>query len=115
MCANRMWGPVCGGGLTEAYVICRELGYDAGRITLPSDIVENTLNFTVYNIVIAPRNYTTISQFGSGSRPFAYQLTNCFGWERNISACSISQQFNCSQSQAAGLICRDGKVIETHE
>lgn len=47
MCANRMWGPVCGGGLTEAYVICRELGYDAGRITLPSDIVENTLIFTV--------------------------------------------------------------------
>ena len=74
-------------------------------------------NYTKNNIV-APRNYTTISQFGSGSRPFVYQLTNCFGWERNITACTLSQQFNCSQSQAAGLTCRDGTVIAylaTHE
>ena len=32
VCEDRMWRPVCGGGLTEAYVICRALGYDAGII-----------------------------------------------------------------------------------
>ena len=34
VCYDGVWGPVCGGGLTEAYVICKILGYDAGMCQL---------------------------------------------------------------------------------
>ena len=34
VCHDGVWGPVCGGGLTEAYVICKILGYDAGMCRL---------------------------------------------------------------------------------
>ena len=29
-CRNGNWGPVCGVGVVEAYVVCRALGFDAG-------------------------------------------------------------------------------------
>ena len=30
VCHDGLWGSICGGGLTEGYVICRILGYDTG-------------------------------------------------------------------------------------
>ena len=32
VCHDGVWGSICGGGLTEGYVICRILGYDAGTM-----------------------------------------------------------------------------------
>ena len=66
---------------------------------------------SVFVFILAPRNYTTASQFGYGTLPFAYKITNCFGWERNITECTASQQFNCSQIEAAAVTCRDGANI----
>ena len=34
VCHDGVWSSVCGGGLTEGYVICRILGYDAGNICI---------------------------------------------------------------------------------
>ena len=32
VCEDGVWGPICGGGLTEAYVICKILGHDARKL-----------------------------------------------------------------------------------
>ena len=34
VCRQGTWGPVCGVGVVEAYVACRELGFDAGMAIL---------------------------------------------------------------------------------
>ena len=69
-----------------------------------------TINFVVSSLA-APRIYSANSQFGDGTRPFAYAISRCFGWEKSISECVHVRErhVSCSRSQAAGVACRDGK------
>ena len=50
VCHDGVWGPVCGGGLTEAYVICKILGYDAGMCRLINCVIFSVHPFMIVKL-----------------------------------------------------------------
>merc|ERR1712002_762400 len=76
-------GPVCDDGWStpHANVVCRQLGYSSG-------------------------NYTRNSHFGiSGGDVFAMDTVECEGDEQYIQDCSYVTVDDCSELEAAGVIC----------
>ena len=80
------WGTVCDDGwsITDANVVCRQLGYD--RATS-----------------IAPGSAT----FGAGSGPIHYDNVACRGSETRLADCSHRGigVHDCSHSKDAGVVC----------
>ena len=80
------WGTVCdySWDLTEATVVCRELGFPRA--------------------VEAPRS----AAFGAGSGPSWYYSVSCVGTELNLTQCSRSTYHfgsACPHSRDAGVVC----------
>jgi deleted-in-malignant-brain-tumors protein 1 len=88
VCSNGIWGSVCGKGfdVTDAYVVCRELGFGISE----------------------PIVYTN-SYFGDGNEAIIYSNLECGGYEGTISDCPKQSygSFSCSRNNVAGLICSD--------
>ena len=81
---NAEWGTVCddGWGLTDAHVVCRQLGY-SGAIS-------------------AYRH----AFFGRGSGPIHYNDVACTGSESRLADCSHRRNVHdCYHSEDAGVVC----------
>ncbi|XP_019850477.1 PREDICTED: scavenger receptor cysteine-rich domain superfamily protein-like [Amphimedon queenslandica] len=88
VCTNNIWGSVCGRGfsVTDAYVVCRQMGLGESEPTVYTD-----------------------SYFGDGNEAIIYSDFNCGGYEETVSECRKRKHgsFTCSRSNTVGIICRD--------
>ena len=95
VCINRVWGTVCSGSyrryysywdLSDAKVICRQLGYQE-------------LGATIY------------SSFGAGTDPVFLSDLQCIGSETNLLECrysnfiQLANNHYCTHSRDVGLRC----------
>ena len=125
VCRQGTWGPVCGVGAVEAYIACRELGFDAGMtiLILPVYYQYTQFAYLLTHCVLcictmlsaAPQQHYSNSEYGDGTRPFSYSITKCYGWEKTIPDCTVGSRLSCSRSQAAAVICRDGNACTLAE
>ena len=62
------------------------------------------------HIFTGPTAITNSTMFGEGAGPVVYSNVLCDGWESQILLCpkNIYGSFQCSNANAAGVICRDG-------
>ncbi|NXN91310.1 DMBT1 protein, partial [Rhinopomastus cyanomelas] len=85
---RQQWGTVCddGWGLSEARVVCRQLGCGAA--------------------VSAPGG----ARFGPGRDPIWLGAVQCAGTERALSQCGLGGwgQHNCDHGEDAGVVCAGG-------
>ena len=90
---NGIWGTVCDNGwdLTEATVVCQQLGHFMAISALGED--QHT--------------------YGEGSGPIWYDNLDCTGSETNLTQCSHSGigQHNCSHMEDAGVVCTGRYVM----
>ncbi|XP_019850479.1 PREDICTED: scavenger receptor cysteine-rich domain superfamily protein-like isoform X2 [Amphimedon queenslandica] len=88
VCTNNIWGSVCGRGfsVTDAYVVCRQMGLGESEPTVYTD-----------------------SYFGDGNEAIIYSDFNCGGYEETVSECRKREHgsFTCSLNNVVGIICRD--------
>ena len=103
MCLNGVWGAICqtGWSKTDAAVFCKGLGYyGKGRIGLN----------IIYECLVDPRTYYG-AYFGETNGPVVLSNIGCSGYESSIQKCSkiIQPNFNCSQKNTAGVLCKDCK------
>ncbi len=78
------WGTVCddGWGLTDAHVVCRQLGYSAATSAHGHAF------------------------FGRGRGPIHYDNVACTGSESRLADCSHRRNVhNCHHSEDAGVVC----------
>ena len=82
---NGTWGTVCddGWGITDASVVCRELGYSSA-------------------IMFTHKGY-----FGRGSGPIWMDDVKCTGLEYELSGCKSNGvgTHNCIPGEEAGVVC----------
>ena len=77
------WGTVCHDGwdLTDAGVVCRELGFSGAVLTI------------------------CCAEFGRGTGPIWLNKVKCRGNESRLDSCSHSSIHNCNHGGDAGVIC----------
>lgn len=87
---NGTWGTVCDDGwdLTDANVVCRQLGFRIAVKALKS------------------------SAFGMGKGKIWMDNVQCTGSERSLSECSHRswERSDCDHSEDAGVVCASGNV-----
>ena len=83
------WGTVCddGWGITDAHVVCRQLGYSRATRARGS------------------------AYFGQGNGPIHYDDVACRGSETHLADCSHNGigVHNCVHAEDAGVVCDRGK------
>ena len=105
VCLNGLWGLIClyGWDASDAYVACKQLGYDSGIGVLGLFI--NLINCCNS----APAQLGP--QFGSGNGPMMYSNISCQGYEKSLSQCSKQQylSFTClNNNYIAEVRCYEG-------
>ena len=82
---NGIWGTICDNdwGLTDAHVVCRELGYYKAK------------------------HYAIAAYFGSGSGPVWLDEVGCLGSENSLRSCPFAEWGlrDCSHRKDAGVVC----------
>ncbi|XP_078617491.1 scavenger receptor cysteine-rich domain-containing group B protein-like [Branchiostoma floridae x Branchiostoma japonicum] len=88
---NNQWGTVCddGWGLTDAHVVCRQLGYPAGAASAPGS-----------------------AYFGQGSGQIWLEEVACTGSETSITDCNHRGwgSHDCRHNEDAGVVCVPAEV-----
>ena len=109
VCWNGVWGNICDDVWQEvdAYILCRQLGYDGGVGTL------KTLALVCYDSIfinVAPVAMNA-SFFGDGLYPTVWSQVNCGGWEKDLGDCPRKDYLKfptCSRGAIAGVRCAEG-------
>ena len=113
VCLNGVWGTVCadGWGVSDAFVACKQLGMGEGSKLYYMTSYRHSL---VY-VFIGPTSITNSSMFGEGNGPVVYSNVICHGWESNIVECpkDLYGTFECPNTNVAGVICRDGELLDS--
>ena len=119
ICANNIWGRVCGSGWSnyDAIVACNQLGF-----TGPGKAKYNMSAFHMYADIWLYFYYLCILYvhvaasaersgiFGSGSGPVLMSGVQCYWNDPSLIECRSSNPAYCSDPEDAGVICEGTKL-----
>ena len=78
VCHDGLWGSICGGGLTEGYVICRILGYDTGMYMCSCIDLHSykLIKITIFKYTLHDHN--ALNVYSSIAQPLILSIMQCY-------------------------------------